>query len=54
MGYVEARRLTEADKLDTCDQCNQQGLVDSGEFIMDRGIATLWLCFNCVQKSKRK
>lgn len=53
MGYVEARRLTEADRLDTCDQCNQQGLVSSGQFIMQNGEAVMWLCFNCNNKRNR-
>ena len=32
MGYVELIKVT-PDQLDTCDQCNQQGLITSGKFI---------------------
>lgn len=53
MGYVEAIRVS-PEQLDTCDQCNQQGLKTSGEFIKDSyGESVIWICFNCVQKKKR-
>ena len=53
MGYLEIRKLNADDKLDTCDQCQQQGLVASGEFIEQDGLALMWICFNCVHKNKR-
>ena len=53
MGYVEARRLTPADRLEVCDQCNQQGLYTSGKEVKDSyGEVMLWLCFNCKQNNQ--
>lgn len=50
MGYVERRKLTTYDELDTCDQCNQEGLKTSGLEVKDEhGEIVMWLCFNCKQ-----
>ena len=52
MGYVEMRRVDNSE-LDTCDQCNQQGLKTSGRTITDSyGEAVIWICFNCKQNYK--
>ena len=49
MGYVEMRRVDNSE-LDTCDQCNQQGLKISGLEVNDeQGVVVMWLCFNCKQ-----
>jgi len=49
MGYVEMRRVDNSE-LDTCDQCNQQGLKTSGLEVNDeQGVVVMWLCFNCKQ-----
>jgi hypothetical protein len=53
MGYVEIIKVT-PDQLDTCDDCNQQGLKTSGRTIFDTyGDPVLWFCFNCVQKTRK-
>lgn len=50
MGYVEKRKLNTYDQLDTCDQCNQEGLKTSGLEVKDNeGVVVMWLCFNCKQ-----
>ena len=50
MGYVEMRRVDNSE-LDTCDQCNQQGLKISGLEVNDEhGVVVMWLCFNCKQR----
>lgn len=52
MGYVEIRKLNPAEKLGTCDNCDQQGLYSSGKEIRDSyNEVVLWFCFNCVQKT---
>ena len=54
MGYVEARKLTSADRIETCDTCEQQGLYASGKEIKDSyNEVVLWFCFNCVEKTLR-
>ena len=51
MGYVEARRLTSADELWLCDNCEQQGVKANGYMVntsYDEPI--LWFCYNCKHK----
>ena len=50
MGYVEMRKLNTYEELDTCDQCQQEGLKTSGLEVKDKeGVVVMWLCFNCKQ-----
>lgn len=53
MGYVELIQVT-PDQLDTCDECDQQGLKTSGRTIFDlNDEAVLWFCFNCVERTSK-
>ena len=53
MGYVEMRILTEADRIEKCDNCNQEGLYASGKEVKDsHKEVVLWFCFNCVANKK--
>jgi len=55
MGYVEIRKLTPHDRLDTCDKCGQQGIYENGQVIKNSYNETvLWLCFNCKDKAVSK
>lgn len=49
MGYIEMIKVT-ADQLDVCDNCNQQGLKESGQMLIRNEEQLLWFCFNCKEK----
>ena len=53
MGYVEVIKVSPTD-LDRCDQCNQQGLRTSGQYVMHNGEAIMWICFNCAYKQSNR
>ena len=49
MGFVEMRKVSEHE-LDTCDSCNQQGLITSGHVIRNNeNEPIIFFCFNCKQ-----
>lgn len=52
MGYVEMRKLTEADRIEKCDNCNQEGLYTSGKEVTRSGEVLLWFCYNCIANNK--
>jgi hypothetical protein len=53
MGYVEFRRITPNDRIETCDNCQQQGLYSSGKEVKDsHNEVALWFCYNCVANKK--
>lgn len=53
MGYVEIIRV-DPTRLDTCDQCGDQGLKTSGRSITDCNTneEILWVCFTCIQREE--
>lgn len=53
MGYVERRKITEADRLERCDNCNREELYASGKEVKDAyKEVVLWFCFNCIVQKK--
>jgi len=53
MGELTIRRITANDRIDTCDNCQQQGLYASGKEVRDRHSETvLWFCYNCIENKK--
>ena len=54
MGYVEMRKLTEADRIEKCDNCNQAGLYASGKEVKEPNAneVLLWFCYNCIANKK--
>ena len=50
MGYIEMIKVT-PDQLDICDNCNQQGLKESGRMVTRNGEHLMWFCFNCKEKT---
>ena len=49
MGFVEMRKVSEHE-LDTCDSCNQQGLISSGHIVRNNeNEPIIFFCFNCKQ-----
>ena len=54
MGELFIRKLTEADELWVCDDCEQQGVRANGKEIKDTtNEVVMWFCYNCVQKTLR-
>jgi hypothetical protein len=42
-------------KLDLCDYCNQQGSVESGQYVKDAyGENMIFACFNCLVKAGKR
>ena len=54
MGYVEIRPLNENEKTDICDNCNNRALVETGQFVMDKGVAVMWFCSYCSKMMRDK
>jgi hypothetical protein len=50
MGELFIRKITEADELWVCDNCNQQGVRANGKDIQGHKEVVMWFCYNCVQK----
>jgi hypothetical protein len=50
MGTLFVRKITEADELWVCDNCNQQGVRANGKDIMGAKEVVMWFCYNCVRK----
>ena len=54
MGYVSARRITPNDRIDKCDNCEQQGVYANGKEIRDSvNEVVMWFCYNCIQDTLR-
>jgi len=54
MGYIEMRKLTPADELWVCDDCEQEGVRANGKEIKDStNDVVMWFCYNCVQRTLR-
>ncbi len=50
MGELFIRKLTEADQLWLCDNCNQEGVRANGKDIKDSiNEVVMWFCYNCVR-----
>ena len=53
MGYVKFIKV-DPTRLDSCDQCGDQGLKTSGRSITDcdTNEEILWICFTCIQREE--
>lgn len=50
MGNLFVRKLTEADELWVCDNCNQEGVRANGREIQSVKEVVMWFCYNCIEK----
>lgn len=56
MGYVSFRRITPNDRIEPCDNCEQQGVYANGKEVKNPNTdeVILWFCYNCVTNDKVK
>lgn len=54
MGEMFIRKLTEADQLWVCDNCEQEGVVANGKSVEVNEDVVMWFCYNCVENGKVK
>lgn len=48
MGEIYIRNLTPADRIEVCDNCEQQGVYANGKEVKnDMGEILMWFCYNC-------
>lgn len=50
------RRITPNDRIEPCDNCEQQGVYANGKEVTNpnTGEVMLWFCYNCVANNKVK
>ena len=51
MGHIQIRKLTPADELWLCDNCNQEGVRANGYEVLDSfNEIVLWVCYTCKHR----